>query len=154
MSIRSIALLGLFALLPAHAHHSRAGFLNETLALQGEVVSFGWVNPHALIVLSVTDDSGKPTEWEIETQAIPTLARSRWSENSLQPGDRVTVRAQPDRNRERHFALLQSVLKDDGTVLALVSADTALDSSRPRAESAPRAAFRRALASASSSAIV
>jgi hypothetical protein len=119
----------------ALAHHSRAAFLNETIALQGEVVSFRWVNPHALVVVRVTDATGKTSQWEIETQATPTLARSGWTETSLKPGEHVTVRALPDRNRARQFALLESVLKDDGTVLALVAADTPLDASRPRAQS-------------------
>jgi hypothetical protein len=53
----------------------------------------------------------------------------------LRAGDRVTVRAQPDRNRARPFAAMQSVLKGDGTVLSLVPADTPADSSHPHAQS-------------------
>ena len=130
----SLALLACSAA-PAAGHHSRAGFLNEALALQGEVVSFRWVNPHALVVIKVSEADGTTSEWQVETQATPTLARSGWTETSLQPGDHVTVRALPDRNRARRYALLESVLKDDGTILALVSADTPLDASRPRAQS-------------------
>jgi hypothetical protein len=37
------ALVGVFALpLCASAHHSRANLLNETIALQGELVTFRW----------------------------------------------------------------------------------------------------------------
>jgi len=38
--IGSIAAVGMLALPSAIAHHSRAGFLNETVALEGEVVAF------------------------------------------------------------------------------------------------------------------
>jgi hypothetical protein len=109
--------------------------LSEAIALQGEVVSFRWANPHALVVLKVAEANGTTSEWQVETQATPTLARSGWTKTSLKPGDHVTVRAFPDRNRARHYALLESVLKDDGAVLALVSADTPLDAARPRAAS-------------------
>ena len=120
---------------PAFAHHSRAGFLNETIVLEGEIVRFNWVNPHAYVHLTVNDASGKAVEWEIETQATPTLARSGWTPQSLKAGERVTVRAQPDRNRARTFALLQSIQKDDGTSLALTPADTVTAGLRPRARS-------------------
>jgi hypothetical protein len=131
----ALGALALTAASSALAHHSRAGFLNEAIALQGEVVSFRWVNPHALVTVKVAEAGGATSEWQVETQATPTLARSGWTETSLKPGDRVTVRALPDRNRARRYALLESVLKDDGTVLSLVSADTPLDASRPRAQS-------------------
>lgn len=137
MSALRVALgaLALTAASAALAHHSRAGFLNEAIALQGEVVTFQWVNPHALVIVKVDEAGGTTSEWEIESQATPTLARSGWTETSMKPGDRVTVRALPDRNRARRYALLESVLKDDGTILAIVPADTAQDGSRPRAQS-------------------
>ena len=74
----SLALLACSAA-PAAGHHSRAGFLNEALALQGEVVSFRWVNPHALVVIEVSEADGTTSEWQVETQATPTLARSGWN---------------------------------------------------------------------------
>jgi hypothetical protein len=45
------------------------------------------------------------------------LTRRGWTAESLKPGDRVTVRAQPYRDRTRHFVLLQTVTKADGTTL-------------------------------------
>jgi hypothetical protein len=136
--LRASSLTGLLAALalpPALAHHSKANFLNETIVLQGEIVQFRWVNPHALFSVNAKDATGKVTTWEVEGAATPQLVRSGWTETSLQPGDRVTVRAQPDRNRARPYAAVQSVLKEDGTLLAVTPADTALDESRPRAQS-------------------
>ena len=120
---------------PTFAHHSRAAFLDETIVLQGEIVRFNWVNPHSYVYVTVNDASGKAVEWEIETQATPTLSRSGWTPESLKAGERVTVRAQPNRNRARTFALLQSILKDDGTLLTLIPADTVTVGPRPRAQS-------------------
>ena len=51
----SLALLACSAA-PAAGHHSRAGFLNEALALQGEVVSFRWVNGETLTVDFTIED--------------------------------------------------------------------------------------------------
>jgi hypothetical protein len=134
-AIGSMVSLALLALTPAFAHHSKANFLNETIVLQGEVVDFRWANPHAIFSMSVSDASGKATVWQVEVAATPQLVRSGWTESSLLPGDRVTVRAQPDRNRARPFAAMQSVLKEDGTVLSVTPADVAADASRPRAPS-------------------
>lgn len=120
---------------PVLAHHSKANFLNETIVLEGEVVTFTWANPHAIFSMNVTDASGNTTLWDIEAGATPTLARSGWTPDILRSGDRVTVRAQPDRNRARPFAAMQSVLKSDGTVLSLVPADAPVDNLRARAES-------------------
>ena len=128
-------LLPALASLPAQAHHSKANFLNETIVLQGEIVNFRWVNPHAIFRMKVADATGKITEWDVEVAATPQLVRSGWTEESLQPGDHVIVRAQPDRNRARPFAAMQSILKDDGTALSVTPADAAADNSRPRAQS-------------------
>jgi len=128
-------LLAACASLPAQAHHSKANFLNETIVLQGEIVSFRWVNPHALFAMTVHDAGGKTTLWDVEVAATPQLARSGWTPDTLKAGEHVTVRAQPDRNRSRPFAAMQSILKDDGTVLSVTPADTASDASRPRAQS-------------------
>jgi hypothetical protein len=118
-----IALLGVLALSPSAAHHSRANFSNEIVVLDGEVVDFRWVNPHSLFSVRVNDASGKPIEWDVELTATPTLARSGWTNQSLKAGEHVTVRANPDRNPARAFAYMQSVLKDDGTVLSITPAD-------------------------------
>ena len=62
----AIVLVGGSISLPALAHHSKANFLNETIVLQGEIVSFRWVNPHALFTMTVHDATGKTTEWEVK----------------------------------------------------------------------------------------
>ena len=88
---------------------------------------------HALFTMTVRDAAGKTTEWEVEAAATPQLARSGWTEESLTPGEHVTVRAQPDRNRSRAFAAMQSILKEDGTVLSVTPADAAAKSANYRA---------------------
>jgi hypothetical protein len=45
------------------------------------------------------------------------LTRRGWGPQSLALGEHVTVRAQPYRDRTRHFVLLQTLTKADGTTL-------------------------------------
>jgi hypothetical protein len=113
------AMAGICFALPAAAHHSAKIFdPNTVLALPGTIVRFSWTNPHAYIYVKTEGEDGSPVEWEIETDAIPILARSGWSPDSLRAGDQVLARIQPDRNRARKHALLVSIEKPDGTVLA------------------------------------
>jgi hypothetical protein len=103
---------------PAMAHHSAKIFAETVLALPGTVTRFSWTNPHTYIYVETVGPDGAPVEWEIETDAIPILARSGWTRDSFQPGDRVLIRARPDRNRDRRHALLVSAEKDSGAVLS------------------------------------
>jgi Family of unknown function (DUF6152) len=112
-------LTALWLAMPAAAHHSAKIFDPDTvLALPGTVTRFSWTNPHTYIYVTTTGDNGEPIEWELETDAIPILVRSGWSRDSFTPGERVLVRARPDRNRARHHALLVSIEKADGTVMS------------------------------------
>ena len=105
--------------LPAAGHHSAKIFDPETvLALPGTVTRFNWANPHTYIYVETQNESGEAVEWEIETDAVPILARSGWSRDSIQPGDQVLIRARPDRNRQRNHALLVSLEREDGSVLS------------------------------------
>ena len=99
-------------------HHSSAIFDRESVvAFQGTVRSFGWTNPHVYIHVETEDDAGELVEWEIETDATPILTRSGWTSESFVPGDRILVRAYPDKNAQRRHAQLVSIAKDDGAIL-------------------------------------
>lgn len=103
----------------AQAHHSALMFDRESVvAFQGTVTAFDWTNPHVYIIVETENTAGERLSWEIETDATPILVRSGWSETSLQPGDLVAIRANPERDTERLHALLVSVTREDGTVLA------------------------------------
>jgi len=102
----------------AWAHHSGSIFNPDSVvAVQGEVSRFNWTNPHVYIYVETTDRSGDVVEWEIETDATPILTRSGWSSQTLKPGDRVVVRANPDRNPQRAHGRLISVTTGSGAML-------------------------------------
>lgn len=104
---------------PAKAHHSALMFDRDSVvAFQGTVTRFNWTNPHVYIYVQTRDDTGELVEWELETDATPILIRSGWAADSLASGDTVSVRANPERNSTRQHALLVSISREDGTVLA------------------------------------
>lgn len=109
----------IIALLPispaAMAHHSGAMFDQSiTMTLEGTVSQFNWANPHVYIFVNTTDESGQTVEWELETDSTAIMTRDGWTRDTLAPGVRVSVRANPDRNTERSHARLVSLVKEDG----------------------------------------
>jgi hypothetical protein len=118
-NLTSIVAMACVLSAPAAAHHSALIFDRDSVvAFQGVVSRFNWTNPHVYIYVETRDDTGELVEWELETDATPILVRSGWTADSLASGDIVSVRANPDRNSARRHALLMSVTKDDGVVLA------------------------------------
>jgi hypothetical protein len=113
---RALVLLVVCVIGPsALAHHSRAGIDQDSVeAHQGTVIRLNWTNPHVSLEIELTDVDG---EWIVLTDAIPILSRSGWTAESLMPGDRVVVRANPSKDPQEPYALLVSVEKEDGTIL-------------------------------------
>jgi len=119
-STLSISAALYFSLSPCigSAHHSEAAFdMEAVVAFTGTVTEFAWRNPHVYFRVSTRNEAGEPLEWEIETGATPLLLRSGWTRDSLQVGERVTVRGHPARDRDRLYTILITLEKDDGTVL-------------------------------------
>jgi hypothetical protein len=101
----------------APAHHSEAAFDTASIVVfEGTVTRYAWRNPHVYIDVEATDAAGEAVPWIIETGATPILSRSGWNAESLRPGERVTVRAHPERG-DRKYALLLTLEKSDGSVL-------------------------------------
>ena len=102
----------------AFAHHGNIIFdLERVETMRGTVTRYEWRNPHVYIFVESADDAGNLAEWQLEGDPIPIMTRSGWSRTSLKPGDEVSVRMNPDRNPQRHHALLISLTKPDGIVL-------------------------------------
>jgi DNA/RNA endonuclease YhcR with UshA esterase domain len=90
------ALIGATGLLllsgPALAHHGRSNYdVTATATVKGIVTEFEWVNPHALIHLDVTDETGKTEKWIAETNSPNTLTRQGWNRNTVKTGDEITL---------------------------------------------------------------
>ena len=109
-----VALL-LFASGPSvMAHHSSAMFdAQNELILTGIVTKFDYLNPHAWLYISVTENDGSTTDWGFEMSAPPLLRRSGVSPNNWKPGDLVQVRTAPLKDG-RSAGSLRGIIKSDG----------------------------------------
>jgi hypothetical protein len=93
-------LLALGAAGSAAAHHSFAVHFvaDKIVTVKGTVEEFSFRNPHGLLTLTAKDASGVEQHWRIETNSPNILRRRGWSEDSIKPGDQVTVDGYPARD--------------------------------------------------------
>lgn len=114
MKVQSLCLAGIAAVLlapPAFAHHSFAMFdAEKTITLNGTVKEFEWTNPHMWLYVMVQDASGKPLEYPLEMQGPGQSMKNGWKQDSLKPGDKVTVEMHPLKTGARGGQLLTVVL--------------------------------------------
>jgi hypothetical protein len=104
----------------ALAHHSYHMYdLQHTAMLEGRVISFDYVYPHAFIELEVSAEDGTTIIWDIETVSPGRLQRCGVASNSLAAGERVRIAANPPRNVQRRIAAGSVVTKADGSELVI-----------------------------------
>ncbi len=110
------------AVWPASAHHSNVVFdRNTEITIRGEVTRYIWRNPHVYLYVEAPNAAGGTTEWQLEADPTPIMARSGWAPDSLAPGDRVTIRAHPDRTNPDAHALVVSLATPGGALLTMRS---------------------------------
>ena len=112
-SLMAAAILLLMAV-PLFAHHGTSEYDNsKQVSMRGTVKEMEFVNPHALIVFTVTDDNGQAAEWTAELQSPNLLSRRGWSRSTLKPGDQIIVTGHPVKNGA-HAMAGQKVVFTDG----------------------------------------
>ena len=84
--------------IPLFAHHGNAGYENKEVIVKGTVTQWAWSNPHCILHLDVTSESGEVVPWIVETENPTSMFNIGWSKTSMQPGDQVTVTAMPVKN--------------------------------------------------------
>ena len=94
------AALALCVAASAAAHHSFAVHFvaDKIVTVKGTVEEFSFRNPHGLLMMTAKDSSGVEQHWRIETNSPNVLRRRGWSEDSIKPGDQVTVEGYPARD--------------------------------------------------------
>jgi hypothetical protein len=97
--------------LPAAAHHSFAAVYKpeETIRIEGKVVQFLFRNPHSVLHVLATDESGTTTRWAVEWQGATQLGANGVSAQTLRPGDPVIVTGNPGRVPEEHRMRLVTI---------------------------------------------
>lgn len=131
--------VGLLAVTSALAHHSDAGLdMDAIVTIDGVVSEFSWRNPHVYIGVEALNENGEAVEWAIQTNSVILSSRMGWTRDSLRVGDRISVMAHPAING-RPYALLDSIEKEDGSILATSFFSTSREPRLAVAESDVRA---------------
>ena len=96
---------------PLFAHHGYAAYDTEKkVTLKGTVTQWFWANPHCVLQLDVTDDSGQVVHWGTETENPSTMIRQGWTKESLKPGDQVFITVLPVKNGKPIGRIFEVVL--------------------------------------------
>ena len=99
------------------AHHSPAVFdRTREVKLTGTVKDFRWQNPHTWLEIDVPDEKGAVVTWGVEMTSPTYLARAGWRNNSVKPGDKVTVVVNPVRTGEPAGIFISITLPDGRTL--------------------------------------
>lgn len=108
---------------PSVAHHSDAIYNHESIVvLEAEVLRYVFRNPHITIFVEAEGENGEVVEWEIEAGSTPIMQRSGWTADLLSPGERITVRAHPERSG-RMRAILNTLETADGRLWSKIEKD-------------------------------
>jgi hypothetical protein len=108
----SIALAGIVAARPALAHHSAAAYEStKQITVTGSITEFHFVNPHVLIYVTATDESGTTRKWQGELTSPNRLIRAGWNKDILKSGDTVTLTGYPAKDGGNSIRLTKVALK-------------------------------------------
>src|SRR5688572_6308532 len=103
--------------IPASAHHSFAAvyFENQSMSVEGEVVQFDYINPHAWVHLMAKDENGELQRYSAEWSNPSRLKQQGLTAESIRPGQYVVITGSPGRNpADRHLHLKTIVRPADG----------------------------------------
>jgi hypothetical protein len=97
--------------LPSAAHHSFAMFdMQQERTLVGTVNDFQWTSPHSWLDVWVQEASGRQVQWSIEMGAPGSLYQHGWRQQSVKPGDRITLVVHPLRDGRTGGSLVSATL--------------------------------------------
>ena len=123
----------------ASAHHSFSAVYDDrrSVTVTGVVTQFRFVNPHALMSLEVTDESGKVVTWVVEFAGRLNLSEIGWTADSIKSGEKLTVTGNPTHTPAPRLAF-QKIVKADGSQLLPAAAQRNQTLEEERRERAKR----------------
>lgn len=117
----------------AEAHHSISGMYDtrRDVRIEGAVVQFEFINPHAFLTLEVAETGRATQQWRVELDDRGELSDIGMTAKTLQPGDQVIVVGSPARRDPNRLYLGRLDRPADGYSFEQVNG-------RPRLRSAGR----------------
>src|SRR5437762_2407630 len=102
----------------AGAHHSFSAVYDDkrTVSVTGVVTQFRFVNPHALMSVDVTDETGKVSRWIVEFAGRLNLSEVGWTADSIKSGERITVTGNPTHTGSQRM-FFRKLVRADGAEL-------------------------------------
>ena len=101
---------------PASAHHSPAAYDQQSVVtVEGTLIDYDWANPHVYLTVREPTAAGERV-WQVEAFPPSTLKAMGWSRDALAVGDRVSMTANPGRDRARNIASLLTLRKSGATL--------------------------------------
>jgi hypothetical protein len=84
----------------AQGHHNSAPLYDrsKSITIEGTVIEFQFINPHARIRVSVVSENGAADEWLVEGANAVALRHNGWSGTEIKGGDIVTITGAPSRD--------------------------------------------------------
>src|SRR5262245_28179773 len=88
------------------AHHGDSGRYEETLTtVTGTVSELQLINPHSVLILDVTDESGKVVKWRGELGSAQGMKRWCWTKDTIRNGDKMTMTGRRLKNGQPYMTL-------------------------------------------------
>ena len=117
MTILAVMMILFLTTVPAFTHHADVAYQRTSIELKtATIVKVAWINPHAVVLCDVKEDTGKVSRWTLEMGSPSAMSRVGWDRNSLSPGDEVKIDINPAKNGTK-FGRLLRVTKPDGKTL-------------------------------------
>jgi hypothetical protein len=85
---------------------------DRAVTLKATVTNFSWANPHTQIQFDVLDEQGVNEKWMAECPSPNRLSNAGWSEDTLKPGDQITIIGGPAKDGSHSMRLDRIVLAD------------------------------------------
>jgi hypothetical protein len=87
-----IGSLGSLGAAPSQAHHSWARYDGDhVITVTGVITKAEWASPHVIMLFTVTDENGGPSEWTMEMDPPALLSRYGLRHDAIGAGTRVIV---------------------------------------------------------------
>ena len=114
-----VGAIGIFvAASPLFAHHRWPIDRSTEVTVQGTVTAYTWANPHVMISLDVSTNTGMVERWDVGGPSTNRMEANGWDRNTLTTGDVITGTGYHFTNGS-NVLRLEIIVTSDGSELLL-----------------------------------